>query len=367
MIRDAQSFGRESSKSLTRSYSLDVQHVQPPREVFTVATPSHQDGKGLSAQRQLTQDSQTLFGLPSHTSPPALFYAPQRPNLSPGIFSSPSHSGSLSPSLKVLPKDSSLGTPVATIQLQATNVFPLSPSEKCSAPPYASPSAEKANMQQGNFDPKYDSNIMPPVPAYGYPGQQPQPYGQPQPQMSSPPQMQQPMPSTRAVQTMQPAPAPGMDIRNVKGIPRDGNGEREWSHGCSDCFGDCGTCLFGWCCPCMLYSQIQTRYNHLESRGTPHPDGGDSCGGDCFLHCLLTSCLSAGWILQIGQRQSVRQRYRIRGGGCGDCMLAWCCTPCELTQASRELELEERSFIGATAIQQPPMSSYTPNAYPEKP
>ncbi|KAL5476751.1 hypothetical protein ACEPAI_2937 [Sanghuangporus weigelae] len=348
VIRDAQSFGREPSKTLTTSHSLDGRHVQPPREVFTVAAPAHQDGKGPSTQRQfdrLTQDSQTPFGLPSQTSSSALFYAPQQPNPTPP-----------------------LRTQVATTQSQATNVSPLSPSEKSSAPPYASPLSEKANMQQGNFDPNYNSsNIMPPAPAYGHPGQQPQPYGQPQPQMSPPPQMQQPMPSTRAVQTMQPAPAPGMDIRNVKGVPRDGNGEREWSHGCSECFDDCGTCFFGWCCPCMLYSQIQTRYNHLESRGTPHPDGGDSCGGDCFLHCLLTSCLSAGWVLQIGQRQSVRQRYRIRGDGCGDCMLAWCCTPCELTQASRELELEERTFIGAAAIQQPPMPKHTPTAYPEKP
>ncbi|KAL5514398.1 hypothetical protein ACEPAG_2486 [Sanghuangporus baumii] len=345
--------------------------MTPPREVFTIAAPAHRDGKGSGAQRQsdrLTQNSHTLLGLPSQTSSSALFYAPQQSNPSPGAFSSSLHSGSRSPPSEDLSKGSPLSsTKFATTQSQATNASPLSPSEKSSAPSYAPPLSEKANMQKDNFDPNFNSNIMPPAPAYGYPGQQPQPYGQPQPQMSPPPQMQQPMSSTRAVQTMQPAPAPGMDIRNVKGIPRDGNGEREWSYACSDCFGDCGTCLFGWCCPCMLYSQIQTRYNHLESRGTPHPDGGDSCGGDCFLHCLLTSCLSAGWILQIGQRHSVRQRYRIRGNGCGDCMLAWCCTPCELTQASRELDLEERSFIGAAAIQQPPMPSHTPNAFPEKP
>jgi Cys-rich protein (TIGR01571 family) len=50
---------------------------------------------------------------------------------------------------------------------------------------------------------------------------------------------------------------------------------------------------------------------------------------------------------QIGSRGNIRDRYRIEGGGCGDCMSAWCCTPCELTQESRELELEEKALLQA--------------------
>lgn len=50
--------------------------------------------------------------------------------------------------------------------------------------------------------------------------------------------------------------------------------------------------------------------------------------------------------LQIGNRGSIRERYRIKGGSFGDCCTVFCCSPCELTQESRELDLEEQSFPG---------------------
>lgn len=43
-------------------------------------------------------------------------------------------------------------------------------------------------------------------------------------------------------------------------------------------------------------------------------------------------------------RGSIRQRYNIEGGPCADFWTAVCCTPCELTQESQELDLEERSY-----------------------
>lgn len=45
-------------------------------------------------------------------------------------------------------------------------------------------------------------------------------------------------------------------------------------------------------------------------------------------------------------RANTRARYRIKGNGGGDCLAVFCCTPCELTQESREIELEEASFAG---------------------
>ncbi|EJD05591.1 PLAC8-domain-containing protein [Fomitiporia mediterranea MF3/22] len=155
-----------------------------------------------------------------------------------------------------------------------------------------------------------------------------------------------------------------MNPRNVKNIPYDGNGEREWSHDCSECFDDCGTCCLGWCCPCMVYSQIQSRLQYLETRNAPHPESGESCNGDCFVHGLLQCCCGLGWVLQIGQRTAVRNRYRIAGDGCSDFMMAYCCTPCELTQVSRELELEERALTGGAGIPAP-MPTNT-GTYPEK-
>jgi hypothetical protein len=45
----------------------------------------------------------------------------------------------------------------------------------------------------------------------------------------------------------QPTATPGMTMasggnRNVKNIPFDSKGEREWSNGLCSCFGDCLTC-----------------------------------------------------------------------------------------------------------------------------
>jgi hypothetical protein len=48
-------------------------------------------------------------------------------------------------------------------------------------------------------------------------------------------------------------------------------------------------------------------------------------------------------------RTSIRERYNIQGGGCTDCWTALCCSSCELTQASREIGLEELSFGGLDA------------------
>jgi Cys-rich protein (TIGR01571 family) len=50
---------------------------------------------------------------------------------------------------------------------------------------------------------------------------------------------------------------------------------------------------------------------------------------------------------QVNERGNTRQRYKIAGNQCGDCMASWCCLPCVLTQESLEIEGEERSFAEA--------------------
>ncbi|ETW76056.1 hypothetical protein HETIRDRAFT_390466 [Heterobasidion irregulare TC 32-1] len=131
--------------------------------------------------------------------------------------------------------------------------------------------------------------------------------------------------------------------RNASNKSYGPNGERGWSHGICSCFGDCGTCCLSFWCPCIAYSQNKHRLEHLEQHGAPHPEGGESCTGDCAIHTLL-NCFGCGWVLQIGTRSDVRRRYRIRGSTCGDCCTAFWCQPCELVQDSREIELEEKSF-----------------------
>ncbi|KIJ22924.1 hypothetical protein M422DRAFT_196528 [Sphaerobolus stellatus SS14] len=133
--------------------------------------------------------------------------------------------------------------------------------------------------------------------------------------------------------------------RNALGKPFDKDGKREWSHDFFDCFGDVGTCCLAYFLPCVAYGQNRSRLRHLQDKGTPHPHGGDSCTGACCGHACLLYC-GFYWILQMNLRGEVRRRYNIDGGGCGDCMAALCCHPCELTQDSREIELEERSLMG---------------------
>jgi len=146
----------------------------------------------------------------------------------------------------------------------------------------------------------------------------------------------------------QPVAVQGMMVgggnRNAKNLPVSGNG-REWSHGLCGCMGDCGTCIMAWCFPCVVFGQVKKRYEHLNSKGFPDPNHGGCCSCDCMLHACLLGC-GFGWVMQMGVRGNIRGRYNIKGGCCGDCCSALFCTPCELVQESRELELEERSFSG---------------------
>ncbi|KZT33179.1 PLAC8-domain-containing protein [Sistotremastrum suecicum HHB10207 ss-3] len=137
---------------------------------------------------------------------------------------------------------------------------------------------------------------------------------------------------------------PPQGDRNPNNMPFDGNGERAWSNGLCSCFGSCGTCLEAAFCPCITYGRNKARLDYLRAQGKPDPSGGECCTGDCMLHCVLTVFLGLGCLVQIGNRGRTRERYRIRGGCCGDCMASWCCQACALTQESREIEGEEDSY-----------------------
>ena len=72
-----------------------------------------------------------------------------------------------------------------------------------------------------------------------------------------------------------------------------------------------------------------------------------SLGASALMYSRLLHIPNRALMLsQIGQRGETRSRYRIKGSGVNDCLAACCCTPCELTQQSRELDLEERALLG---------------------
>lgn len=48
------------------------------------------------------------------------------------------------------------------------------------------------------------------------------------------------------------------------------------------------------------------------------------------------------------QRGEIRQKYGLKGNGCTDCLMACCCTPCDLTQQDKEVQTregEKQAFI----------------------
>ncbi|KAF8630799.1 hypothetical protein AX15_002705 [Amanita polypyramis BW_CC] len=106
-------------------------------------------------------------------------------------------------------------------------------------------------------------------------------------------------------QDKQPQAVPQMTVapggnRNVKNLPFNASGQREWSHSLLDCFSECGTCVYAACCPCIVYSKVKHRVEYFNQHGRPDPDhGGSGCDGDCLLHCCLTGFLGIGFILQV--------------------------------------------------------------------
>ncbi|KAH8818610.1 PLAC8 family-domain-containing protein [Flagelloscypha sp. PMI_526] len=134
--------------------------------------------------------------------------------------------------------------------------------------------------------------------------------------------------------------------RNAKGLPISSDG-REWSHGLFDCFGDCSTCMMAWCCPCVVYAQTKRRLSYLQKHDKPDPEAvGGCCSGACWGYAALSTLLGLSCILQMNTRSTMRERYSVRGDGCGDCLTAFCCTSCGLTQEHREVLLEEESYPG---------------------
>jgi len=162
------------------------------------------------------------------------------------------------------------------------------------------------------------------------------------------------------------AAGPGGNRNAMNMAPINEQGQRDWSNNFWSCAEALPTCLFGHFCPCILYSKNKTRMQHLAETGAPHPEGGEAVGIDCAIYCGLTVCTGFAWILQGFNRTQTRERYNIAPGSIGDWfatnvdprasiagdMLASCfCHSCQLTQQSREIELEEQSLMAQNSSQ----------------
>jgi Cys-rich protein (TIGR01571 family) len=89
-----------------------------------------------------------------------------------------------------------------------------------------------------------------------------------------------------------------------------------------------GICCYGWCCPCFLVGDNGARLEH----------GGYWAA--CCTFCGLTSAIGCDFIVGYNQRQKIRQLFQLRDEscGCGDCVIACCCSGLVACQHARELK-----------------------------
>ncbi|KAF9560042.1 PLAC8-domain-containing protein [Agrocybe pediades] len=138
---------------------------------------------------------------------------------------------------------------------------------------------------------------------------------------------------------------PGGGNRNAKNLPVDSEGKRAWSFGLMDCFGDMNTCCLACWCPCLAHGRNRRRLDYLNQNGVPDPNRESVAGEDSVIYAIIEVACDMGWILQIGTRRNIRERYNIQGSGMSDCCAPFCCQACDLVQGSREIALEEESFF----------------------
>ncbi|KAJ3503283.1 hypothetical protein NLJ89_g8501 [Agrocybe chaxingu] len=145
-------------------------------------------------------------------------------------------------------------------------------------------------------------------------------------------------------QATTPMSIPNGGDRNVRKLPLDEEGKRDWSFDILDCLGDVDTyCLACWC-PCLAHAHNRRRLLYLNAHGVPHPNREQVVEGDSVIYAAFEAFFGAGWLLQVFTRGGIRERYSIRGNGAHDFVAAFCCQTCDLVQGSRELRLEEESF-----------------------
>lgn len=74
---------------------------------------------------------------------------------------------------------------------------------------------------------------------------------------------------------------------------------------------------------------------------------------DCLLMCGIMHFTCCGWIYVMIKRKEIRERFGIRGGGCGDCCTTYWCPCCSLIQ--QDAEVKTRLEAG------PNVQGYQPN------
>eukprot|EP01084_Bolivina_argentea_P117541 208727_1 len=127
-------------------------------------------------------------------------------------------------------------------------------------------------------------------------------------------------------------PTPAVPVASATGVPVNWNSihvpvfstNDRWTTGVSECCQDCSSCWESFLCtPCQMGYQ----YGFVEKK---------------MRHCSLAMCLMATCLPCVAAqdlRFKIRSMYGIKGNCCTDCMPAWCCTPCVVSQNYREISV----------------------------
>jgi Cys-rich protein (TIGR01571 family) len=127
---------------------------------------------------------------------------------------------------------------------------------------------------------------------------------------------------------------------------RHGNHYEEgdpWQSSILGCFDDCGDCLVGWCCPCILYGKTDHRMKR-----SPTLEGYSVFNTPCLVSCLVISCTGCfgEGIVAFLQRREVRKHYNLKGDTLTDVAFG-CLLPC-CAQIQNENEAKRQTAAGKT-------------------
>ncbi|RWA05904.1 hypothetical protein EKO27_g9200 [Xylaria grammica] len=131
----------------------------------------------------------------------------------------------------------------------------------------------------------------------------------------------------------------------------------EWQTGICSC-GPCSSCLLAWCLPCILLGQTSERIRD------PSMQSADLLNSDCFLHGAINCFTGCGWIYALLKRGEIRERYGIKGSGCGDCCVSFWCSCCALIQQDNEVKIRQRAQPITQGYQVQPGMHVSPPAPP---
>ena len=109
-----------------------------------------------------------------------------------------------------------------------------------------------------------------------------------------------------------------------------------WRAPFCSCMDDPASCCMAWCFPCVLFGQNAQKID------------GSGCFCNCCLYACCMACYGCQCLVHAGKKTGLRIKYNLRPEPCDDCLVAWCCPCCALSQEARELQARANDNPGPT-------------------